>query len=335
MNERTSDPLALELEEEDLSSAEPSTNQPSGSSDLLSSENLSSEERSTESSTEPEEEEDLSSESSTEFELDDETLDALITAYGDKLAEHPSLKSRLEEEIQRRQQELIEQSTLESRARQTREAVLVQGREAVAGLAKAVEEYRQALERLEEGDEIDLNKLPSIEDVQRHVATFGTAVYADVTAEYDQAFAQAVMDTAKEVTLTPQDAEEIAKIVATAQRMEGDERQADRAKSYLFGGVLKVLVNRAKDIAKEEARAELDKKRSAVEKIANSNALKVALAKQAGKKIPPATTGGSTSSAPESLSREDLLRAYEAARDRGDIAEADRLAFELSRRKFI
>lgn len=321
MNEYTSDPLALEEEEyveeqtqeeqappqEELAPpAEAQEDQPSGSS---------------------EEEE--------EFELDDETLDALITAYGEKLAEHPSIKSRLEEEIQRRQQELVEQSTLESRARQTRDAVLVQGREAVAGLAKAVEEYRKALERLEEGDEIDVDKLPSVEDVQRHIATFGTAVYADVTAEYDQAFAQAVMDAAKEVTLTPQDAEEIAKIVATAQRMEGDERQADRAKSYLFGGVMKVMVNRAKAIAKEEARAELDKKRSAVEKIANSNALKVALAKQAGKKIPPATGQPGAPPAPESLSREDLLRAYEAARDRGDIAEADRLAFELSRRKFI
>lgn len=275
----------------------------------------------------PEEEEEEKEEEPAE--LDEETLEAIVEALGDKLASHPKVREKITPELEQALRKQYEQQLIAEQTKAQREQFVQRGRQAVQDLAVTFESLSGALKKLQEGDEVELKDLPTREQIVEKVAAFGTAVYHDITAEYDSAYTAGFAEAAQMVGLTPEDVQTVQELVQTASRMQGDPNQAPHAKAYLFGETMKLIARRALETGKKQGAEEVQTKRKALEKIASANALKVALAKTASKKLPPAVPLSPAASSPGTTFA-DLLAQYEAARDKGDAAEADRISFEMA-----
>lgn len=224
--------------------------------------------------------------------LDDETADALVEAYGDKLFSSKKLQERISRAVQ---DQVTQQVTERTRSMETQGEVanlIERGRRAVTGLTTLAQNAKAELDKATAGEEFD-TKVFEPSAFMGHLSDYGQAIVAEVAGRYDGAIQGAIEYTLTQrlPELTDTQAQEFLGIVQTAQRMEGDPKQRKDAKAFFVGASMSFLFDRAVETGMLMERERAANQSTAAEKIAKSNAIKAATAKIAKDKPLPATPG--------------------------------------------
>lgn len=222
--------------------------------------------------------------------LDDETTDALIDAYGDKFLASKKLSDRINRMVQTQVEQQVAERTRTLETQGEVANLIERGRRAVTGLTSLAQNAKAELDKAAEGTEFNANVFdPKV--FMDHLSDYGQAIVAQVAGRYDGAIQSSIeyMLTQRLPELTDEQAQEFLGIVQTASRMDGDPKQRSNAKAYFVGASMNFLIDRALEMGAAMETERLSKKTTAAEKIAKSTAIKAAAAKLAKDKAPPAT----------------------------------------------
>ncbi len=256
--------------------------------------------------------------------LPDDVLEALAEVYADKFTEHPRIKEKIDREIQRRAEEKEKELRLVQERQARTQQALEEGKLAAQQLSNVLTAYQEAIRKIKSEDldpsDLDERSLPSMESLTEALASFGTAVYVDAAATYDSAFSASWGELAKGL-IREEDLPKVQEIASKAQQMEQNPQQVLQAKAYLFTESIKLLLERAREQGREEGRQEAIRKRDAIAKVTQANALNAALARLASKKMPPQPTPTVPANAPVV----DYMKEYEQAKASGNIARAEEI----------
>lgn len=256
--------------------------------------------------------------------LPEDLLEALAEAYADKLTEHPRIKERLDRELQQRIEEQEREYRLLQEKQLRTQTALEQGKQAAQRISQTLTTYRDMLQKIKKADvdpeELDLSSLPSVEELSNALASFGTAVYMDAASTYDSAFSTAFAELGKDL-IRDEDVPKVQQIARVVQQMEQDPNYALQAKAYLFTETLRLLLERAMEKGREEGRQEAVRKRDAIAKVTQANALNAALARLASKKMPP----NPSPTVPANAPTVDYMKEYEEAKRSGNVARAEEI----------
>ena len=212
--------------------------------------------------------------------LDDDTLDALAELYGDKFLQSKTLKQRIDKAIEQQVQEQVNRQQRALQGQTEVERLISQGKQAVDKMAQFAQAAKTELDKASRDEEFSAEVF-NPQSFMTELSSYGTAIVAEVSSRYDAA----IQDTLQEVLssklppLSSDNQGEILKIVGTAERMEGDPRQAPNAKGYFVSAIVGFLVDRALEAGAIVERERLGKRGTVSKKIADANAIKTAAAK--------------------------------------------------------
>jgi hypothetical protein len=162
--------------------------------------------------------------------------------------------------------------------------------------------------------------------VREQLRDFAIATHATVSRGYDHAFSSAFREGVRLMgrEFTQDDFETVSKMAQTAERIRSDPNQGnDAANAYLFTESVKFLMEQAVASGQASAKADFDRRRSALKKITGENTTRAAVATVAKKrkKLAPTST---KATAAESDDR-PTMDAYDAAIAAEDFDLADRI----------
>lgn len=262
--------------------------------------------------------------------LDDETISALSDAYGDKLLQTKSIKDAVAAQVKQEVRRQVEDATRGADAQNEVTALIERAKQAVVGIAQAVGSAKTELEKAQRGEEFSTSTLEP-EKLEAHLRDYGSAIVADAARTYDTAIERGFDEVFSEVLpqLTDEQAEELAGIAMTYERMKGDPRQSPKATDYFVNNLFRFVASRATEHGTQAERDRLAKSRTVREKIASKNAVTAAKADLAKEKVPP--------QAPASAPREGgyTQEDYDKAKDAGDYDRAQDIADAMSRRVLV
>ncbi len=275
----------------------------------------------------PDDESETEEETDDEGELDDETIETLSEAYRERIMKSKAVSDLVNQQIRREVERQVSQRVRGAETETRSEDLASRGRrtaQAVVDLASAVQtEFVKA----SKGENFKSDVLTP-EIMTQRVGEYGTAIAAYISTQFDSAIEEgwdSIFEDAGLPAMSDEQAGELAEMVETFRRMEGDTRQAANAKPYFFTRLFKTLVElgRADGIAKEQSRQ--SKAKTATEKIVGKSAVAAAKAKLAKEKAPP-RTGKSTPAVTG-----DPLDAYDKAVAAGDKDRAQSIVDQLAK----
>lgn len=266
-----------------------------------------------------------------EPEVTDEDIEAILDGLEERLINNPRLRARIEAQAKADADRRFEEQRRAQSASQESERLIGQGRQAVESLFTTVNNLAEQLTKAGKGESFEAVALDE-DAIKSHLRDYGTAVNLVARREFDEAFSEAFrLAVPVGGNLTEDEAETVKTLVATAQRIENDPNQGSaKAKNHLFVEGIKFLTERAKAAGAAEARAEIEKRRSALKKIVGDkgeNATTAAMAKIArtrsktppkGPRAEPTATGVAN------------MDAYRAAKAAGEHDKADEILAQMA-----
>lgn len=286
------------------------------------------------SETAPDEEEEESAETvADKDELDDETIEAIIEAYRDKVLKSKRLQSDIDRivrsQVDRQVSERIRTSETESES----ERLVNQGKAAAKNIADLADAAQRELEKATKGEDFDGSVFKPGELV-RHLGEYGLAVQSYINSQVDTALQSAWDATFDESEglppLSDEQADDLSGLVETFNRMKNDPRQSDKSRPYLLGSLFKFIASRGKEAGAAQERERSEKARSVRDKIAGKNAVAAAKAKLESSRRPPAAPA----SKPKPAGSGNLMDDYRAAKKAGDTAKAQSIVDQMATEAF-
>ena len=226
-----------------------------------------------------------------EADWDDDTVDAVWDAYRDRFLDRDSIKKEMSRTIKQQVEDQVSKRLKTQEVEDQRDQAATQGRESVDRLKRQMDSVVAELKNAGEGEDFDASVL-DLQEYGRNLHSFGRSIADEVSTRYDSALKDSIETALTDAIpeLTEDQVEEFNGILNVAERMEGDPRQYEQAKHYFVGNMLTFLLERAKDAGALDERVRQQTKSKVGKKIADSNAVKAAQAKLAGKKkVPPST----------------------------------------------
>lgn len=260
-------------------------------------------------------------------ELSDEDLEALLAAYKDRFLKSKDLQSEIEKLVRRQVERQVSERTRGYEAETAEERLIEQGKQAARSVASLADLAQKELAKAAKGEDFNAD-LFKPEEMVRHLGEYGTAVQSIVNNQFDmaiQAAWESVFSDEGLPALSEEQAEELADVLETFNRMKGDPRQAPKSKDYFFSSLLQFVAARGAEFGAAQERDRAAKAKTVSEKIAGKNALAAAKAKLESARRPP--------SAPKSKPTPksgDLMEAYREAKKAGDKVRAQELVDEMA-----
>src|SRR3990170_3134315 len=266
-------------------------------------------------------------------ELDDETLSTLAEAYGDRLLATEQLREQVNRAVSKEVERQVRR-TLREREVESQSGDLISVEQAAAQeINRIFSSARSELDKASKGEDFDAAVF-NTESLAKHLGSYGSAAQSRAERQVDAAIEGAwddVFSGDSLPVLSDDQAEELSGITETFNRMRGDPKQSERARSFLFSSLFKFVADRAIETGAVKERERVEKARSASEKIAGKNAIAAAKAKIEKERTPPATPKSSpTEPSVGNLSDE----AYAKAKAAGDFAKAQAIVDARARRAF-
>ncbi|KKN82247.1 hypothetical protein LCGC14_0310600 [marine sediment metagenome] len=265
-------------------------------------------------------------------ELDDETIDALGEAYKDRFLKSKPLADEVSKQVRREVERQVSQRVRSVETESRSGDLVTRGKLAAKAVADFATEARAELAKAAKQEDFR-SDIVDPEKVVGHLSDYGTAVSAHVSGQFDSAVEKAwasVFDGDEGLSeLSEDQAGELAEMVETFRRMEGDARQAEAAKPYFFTSLFRTLVGLGRAEGQEIEKSRASKAKTAGEKIVGKNAVAAAKAKLAKEKAPPKTP---KSSGPITGNLEDQ---YDKAVAAGNTTRAQSIVDQLSKQGWL
>lgn len=281
----------------------------------------------------PEEKESEEEEADT-GELDDETLETIAEAYRDRLVKSKHISDLVSKEVRREVERQVSQKTRTSDAESRSGDLIGKGRSAAKAIVDLATIARGELVKAAKSEDFSTD-LISDDKLAEHLRDYGAAVVAYNSNRWDSAIEDGWDKTFDGddglPALSDEQADELAEIVNTFRRMEGDPRQEAEARPYFISNLFKTLVALGRTDGVAQERARLSKSKVAADKIAGKNAVAAAKAKLSKDKAPP-RVGGKGS--PARITG-DPYEEYDKAIDAGDTDRAQSIVEQLSKQGFL
>lgn len=272
--------------------------------------------------------------SSESDELDPETLDSIASLYKDNLLERDAFKQEVERRVRETADQRVREQTRIQQAGNEVNAIITRGQQAANWMAGRVNAATDALSKAQAGEEFDPNALNPAQ-FAGGLRDFGESLVAATERSIDTALETAVDQIFGPVLppLSEQGANDLATLANTAERMRNDPAQGpDRARSYFITGLMRMVVQQSYQHGRLEERQLVEGKRTLSDKIASSNAIKAARAKLEAERNPPPSP--SNQPGESTAGGGNTMAEYRAAKLRGDKAEADRIARDMSATRY-
>jgi hypothetical protein len=240
------------------------------------------------------------SEESDDLTLDDETISAFASAYAEQVLATPEVQEQISARVKDQVDRQVQDVHRSTQAQTESQSLIEQGRTALKGLADDAAAAKDALVKAAKKDESISSDVFDPQKFEGNLRDYGSAIVADVSGTYRRAIEGGFTDILqnKLPKLTDEQAQELQRVVVTAQRMEGDPAQAAQAQPYFMSGLFGFLFSRAFEAGQDAERGRASKRPDVAKKIASSAAVKAAQAKLAASKgNPPPKTPKSRSSA--------------------------------------
>lgn len=223
--------------------------------------------------------------------LDDETINALAEAYGDRLLGSEKIQERLRGIVQQQVQEQVRQRTRSLEGQDEVSQMITRGKTAVDSINQLAATARDELHKAA-SDQTFSAEVFKPEALMQHLSDYGQAIVAELGSRYDGAIQESLeQNLGRLPALSDAQQQEFLQIVSQAQRMELDPRQAANSKAYFISAVTGFLVNRAYEAGAVAARDQLVKDTAAKRKLTEKavvNKAAAQIAKTRGN-IPPKT----------------------------------------------
>lgn len=227
-----------------------------------------------------------------EYKLTPEDLEELASAYREDITNTKAFKDEIARQVQEQVNRQVTEATRGRESSAQVQALVEQGKQAVTQIGQMAQAAKAELEKASREEEFSSTVFDPVA-FDTNLRVYGQAIVADVAHNYDRAIEDGLFGVLQDKLpqLTEAETTELQQIVATAQRMEGDPNQAQKAKAYFVSGLMNFVAEKAMQAGALNERERGTKRTSVAEKVAKANATKSAAAKLAAQRgnPPPAS----------------------------------------------
>ena len=245
-----------------------------------------------------------------EWDLDQDTLDAIVATYGDRLRKSKGMEETItrdiKDEVARQVRGYVSTTDSQSQVDQ----LIGRGKAAAANIQRLADAAKTELGKGEEAD-------PNVFDSKELITSLEQ--YGSATAMYERH----ILETATQSgfdgifgdvlpELSDTSSEELSTITNTVNRMRGDQNQFSKADGFWMSELLKFVAHRGMEHGAEQERNRVVSKQTVKERIVNSNAVTAAKANLEAAKAPPRTPKSEPREAIPEFSEEGYRKMKEA-----------------------
>jgi len=242
--------------------------------------------------------------------LSPELIEALGEAYSKELVETPGVKQTVAEMVEAEVARQTHEASRDREQSETSQLAIENGRKAILKLTELAASARDNLTKAAEGKQFDPNALDS-QEFAENIKTFSTAVVADFQQQYNRAVENGFQDVFKEVLpqMTDENVKELSQIVKQHGESQRDVATMNTGRAEFIRNLFKFVSERGIEHGSTKTTEAINAKQTVAGKVADSNAIRAAVAEIEKQKAPPPVDPSSEPTISDAVG----LEAYAAA----------------------